>query len=344
MNLFLVTQKVNKQDPILGFFHDWIETLAQHVEHVTVACLEEGEHDLPENVTVVSLGKDKGHSRLRVLYNFFKCILTVSYDRVFVHMNPEYVVVAGWLWRLLGKRIALWYTHKSVDLKLRIAERFAHVIFSASRESFRLHTDKLQVMGHGIPVEKFNQHTHQDEKLCMVTIGRISPTKDYETMIHAVDVVRETIPNFTVDVFGGALSEQDEKYFDRLKKMVQEKGLEHQVVFKGPVSHDEIVHTLSHYDMFLHMSNTGSLDKVVLESMAAGVLVVSSNDASWEILEAYPEFLYTPGDVKEFADRIVDLAHTPKGVRQQKGDQLRQIVVDDHSLDSLITRIIQKLS
>ena len=32
MNLLLITQKIDKDDPILGFFHRWVEEFAKHFE------------------------------------------------------------------------------------------------------------------------------------------------------------------------------------------------------------------------------------------------------------------------------------------------------------------------
>lgn len=58
MRLLIVTQKVDKNDPILGFFHRWIEEFSKHCEKLTVICLQAGEFKLPANVTVLSLGKE----------------------------------------------------------------------------------------------------------------------------------------------------------------------------------------------------------------------------------------------------------------------------------------------
>ena len=72
MKLLIVTQKVDKNDPILGFFHRWIEEFARHVEFVTVICLGVGEYSLPVNVKVLSLGKEKKKSRLKYIFMFYK--------------------------------------------------------------------------------------------------------------------------------------------------------------------------------------------------------------------------------------------------------------------------------
>ncbi|MCD5381655.1 MAG: hypothetical protein LR008_03730, partial [Candidatus Pacebacteria bacterium] len=58
MKLLIITQVLDTEHPILGFFHRWVEEFAKHCEQVHVICLQEGRHDLPDNVTVHSLGKE----------------------------------------------------------------------------------------------------------------------------------------------------------------------------------------------------------------------------------------------------------------------------------------------
>lgn len=120
MKLLICTQKVDRNDSILGFFHRWIEEFAKHAEKITVICLYEGEHALPENVSVYSLGKEEGKGRLTYLLRFYQIIWSkrAEYDTIFAHMNPEYIVLGGLLWRALRKKIGLWYAHGSTSAPL----------------------------------------------------------------------------------------------------------------------------------------------------------------------------------------------------------------------------------
>ena len=71
MKLLVITQTVDKKDKTLGFFHGWISELAKKSEKVNVICLYEGEHNLPKNVFVYSLGKESGASKIKYLTRFF---------------------------------------------------------------------------------------------------------------------------------------------------------------------------------------------------------------------------------------------------------------------------------
>src|SRR6185436_17302826 len=149
MKLLITTQAIDQDDPVLAFFHRWVEEFAKNAEHVHVVCLKEGRHELPKNVTIHTLGKEDGRSRLKYIWRFYKYIWTLrhDYDVVFVHMNPEYLVLAGRLWRMLGKRIGLWYIHPRSSWRLRYGMPFVHKVFSASVESFPQISEKLVPVG-----------------------------------------------------------------------------------------------------------------------------------------------------------------------------------------------------
>src|SRR3989344_839285 len=108
MKLLIFTQKVDKNDSTLGFFHTWIMEISKKVESVSVICLGVGEYNLPKNVTVYSLGKDQIDTystkyivrKIRYIINFYKYLFLIkgSYNRVFIHMNEEYAPLAGWYW------------------------------------------------------------------------------------------------------------------------------------------------------------------------------------------------------------------------------------------------------
>ena len=161
MNLLIITQIIDKGSARLGFVHDWIEEFAKHSKQITVICLYKGKVELPSNVKVLSLGKEKGECRIKYLFNFYKYIWRErkNYDSVFVHMNAIYVVLGGFLWKIWKKKIGLWYVHRAVPMSLKIAEKFTDIIFSASQNGFNLKTKKLKILGHGIDLNKFKPIT-----------------------------------------------------------------------------------------------------------------------------------------------------------------------------------------
>ncbi len=330
MKLLITTQAVDRDDPILGFFHRWIEEFAKHCEQVTVICLREGNYALPDNVHVYALGKGgkigRAFTFLRLSWSLRK-----EYDRVLVHMNPEYVVLAGVLWRLSGKRVVLWYTHKSVTLKLRIATLFSSAVLSASKESFRLGTKKLHVLGHGIDMERFVCPAHtKGPELRVLTAGRISKTKNVDLILDAVDILRVRGVPLLLTVAGAPGAGADAAYAEALYRRAGST-----VHFVGPKSQMEVAALLCQSDVFINLSDTGSLDKAVLEALASGVPTVSSNEAFKETLTPYG--LFVPTEKQAVAEALI----------RAQGADIGPLISDvrsRHSLSALIPAILKELA
>jgi len=346
MKLLIVTQKVNKRDPILGFFHEWIRKFSEHCESVTVICLEMGEYDLPKNVRVFSLGKEinrglksvsKSKLRFSYLYKFQSYIWNErkNYDAVFVHMNPVYVVFGGLFWALLGKKIFLWYTHKNVDLKLRVAAFFAHDIFTASKESFRLMSRKLHVVGHGIDTQIFSPSKNKISQSIVLSVSRISKTKNQLLMVQAIRILREKNPLVRLVLVGSAITSQDIAYEKELKAYIHDQGLIDAVEFVGDVAPSDIPAWYNKADILLNLSDTGSLDKAVLEAMASGMQVLTANEAFAHIV---PETNFTKMNVEEIATKISDLLRIPAD------SVLREYVVKNHNISNLIPELVRIMS
>ena len=333
MKLLIITQKVNKDDPILGFFHAWITEFAKHFDFITVICLEKGAYDLPSNVKVLSLGKENGISRFKYLRNFYKYIWQErgNYDAVFVHMNPIYVLFGGVFWKIMNKKIYLWYTHKKVDLKLRLAHKFVNKVFSASKESFRLKSNKLQIVGHGIDTNIFCPRTEQFiDSHKIISVGRISKTKNQHLMIEAMAILMEHFSDIKLTIVGDAITQEDFVYKKQIIDRVRSLGLSDRVIFEGSVAPQKIPIYYQDADLFINLSSTGSLDKAILEAMACGNKILTSNEAFSSILSN--ENL-TANESRKIADSISHLFGVPKN------GNLRKYVLTHHELGNLIDNL-----
>lgn len=346
MKLLVITQIVDETDSNLGFFHNWLKKIASKVDHLYIICLKEGVHSLPNNVTVLSLGKEKNVSQFEYLWRFYGYIwrYRFDYDHVLVHMNPEYVVLAGWLWRRWNKKVLLWYMHKSVDLKLRIAEKFVTKIFTASPESFRLPSKKVQIVGHGIDLNEFATiNKPQPGNISLCTVSRITRSKDLKTVIRGVAELKKisNVPVF-LEIAGAPITLDDELYFTELKKLIIELALENSVKFLGGCNRTELAHVFGRNLIFVHSSQTGSMDKVVLEALANGRMVISSSEAYAELATEGVVFSFKQGDSMDLA-RMIEKVYKSGIVDPEKlpNKQAIDYVKKNHNLDNLIAKIIE---
>ncbi|OGF21723.1 hypothetical protein A2Y83_03310 [Candidatus Falkowbacteria bacterium RBG_13_39_14] len=355
--LLILTQKVDIDDDVLGFFHGWILEFAKNCEKVTVVCLEKGEFDLPENVAVFSLGKEKiGNWKLEIgkkllyIFRFYKYIWKErrNYDIIFVHMNSEYVILGAPLWKLFGKKIGLWYAHKAVNLKLRVAEKFADKIFTVTKEGFRLKSKKLVILGHGIDIGKCQMQNEnckikEETFFKVIYVGRISPIKNQKLAVEAADILinKEKMRNVKFKFIGAPIYEKDKIFFNELTNLAKEKKLNDYIEFAGSIPHEKIFEEYSNADLSINLCPTGGPDKAVLESMARGCLVFAYNKAFENILPK--ELILNTSDKNELAEKIKWAVNLGDGCKKE----LRKVMIEEirknHNLWKLIRDIVREL-
>lgn len=335
MRLLIFTQTVDDNDPVLGFFVEWLQSFGAHIEQGTVVCLRAGSYTLPRNLDVVPLT-----SRTSIARALEVCRLSYQrrkqYEAVFIHMNPEYAVVAGWLWRLLGKRAVLWYTHKNVNIRLRIAVHFVHAVVTASPESFRLPSNKVHVLGHGISIASPRLRTAPSATLKIVTAGRISPTKHLLDILQAVKQLCDQGVPVALTIIGEPIGIQEQAYQQTLAAYAREVGIESRVRFRGAVPHLHIGEALVEADVFVNLSSTGSLDKAVLEAIVAGVVPVTSNEAFRAMLQPYGLYIET-----RESTAVAQVIRKAAGMDIH---ELQERVKQEHSLARLVPRLVEILA
>jgi len=334
MRLLVITQKVDKRDFNLGFFHKWLEEMASSFDFVEVIALGVGDYSLPKNVKVYSLGKEKSKSRIMKIINFYKLVFKLKnkYDTVFVHMNPEYIVLAGCLWKLWNKPVYLWYLHKSVTWKLRYAQNYVKKIFTANHESCRLkNRNNIFIVGHGIDTDFFiHTDNHIDKKeFNILSIGRMSRSKNFGVVIDALDILKE---DFKFKLIAPIIDKSGEEYKKELLIKVNELRLSDKFELSNGVLYEDLSKEYNKANLFIHTSETGSVDKVVLEAMACEVPVLTSSEAFSFLPD---EYKFKKGDVKWLAKKIEIFMHK----KDKNTDKLRKIVEGRFNLKNLIKKI-----
>ena len=377
--LLVLNMMTDADDPILGFTTAWINALAERCGCVDVITMIAGRLEVAANVRVFSLGKERGYSEPRRAVEFYRVLGWLlsqdHYDAAFAHMTPLFAVMGAPLFRLHRVPVTLWYAHSQVSLTLRLAELAADHAVSASPESFRLPSRKLIIMGHGIDTEEFRpaerldpllSYGHsppqageeQDERqassleaasnkqptdqpiFTVGTVGRIGPKKQTALLVEAARILAEDGVDFRARIVGAPLP-GDEGYVEGLKEEAQRLGLGNKVLFTGPVRFERVVEEYQALDAMVNMSLTGAIDKAVLEAMACGVPAVTSNEAFFPILEPWKDLLIVAdGSARTLAERLKALIGMGQAERAALGEKLRQIVVEQHSLDRLMDRLV----
>jgi glycosyltransferase involved in cell wall biosynthesis len=343
--ILIITQKVDMNDSSFGFFHDWLREFSK-LAQVTVLALEVGQYDLP-GVQVFSLGKDRGLSKARWLFNLYSYLWKErkAYDFVFAHMSPLFVILPYPILFLLRKKIVLWYVHRNVDLKLRIAEKLVSKVFTATKESFGITSKKVVYMGQAVDVDKFYsenlEHLNDKKEFQVITVGRITPIKNLDTLIEAVALVSKQIP-IVVDIVGAPVTKGDVEYDEKLKKMVVENALADRVRFFGSIANKDLPKLFVAANASINLCPKGGLDKTVLESMASGIPVLVSNTAFKGHLGHYAEeFIFPERNQVALAEILKKLYDRTDLVKV--GQYLQNQVREKSSLKHLVENIVENL-
>jgi glycosyltransferase involved in cell wall biosynthesis len=333
---------VDKKDSVLGFFHSWLLELGKRFEKVSVICLYEGEHDLPKNVSVYSLGKESGTSRIKYLFNFFDLIWKhrKDYDTVFVHMNQEYVLLGGLLWKILGKKIFFWRNHPYGNVGTRLSVVLSTKVFCTSTSSFTARFKKTAVMPAGIDTNLFHPAlgvVRAKHSICMV--GRISPVKHIFGAVEAVNYFVKNGEQFSLTVIGDVGPKiEDKKYMDILLQYISKNNLQSHIKFEKAVTHENLPEIYSSYEICLNLTDNGSFDKTIVEATACGAVPVVSNQSLSSFL---PSGCVTERDLDSIVLAIQKISQ-PQNCLDLR-EKLTKFAYSQ-SLDALMKKLIAELN
>ncbi len=343
MRLLVITQKINRADPVLGFFHRWVEEFSKRLTSVVVVCLQKGDYDLPGNVAVLSLGKEKWKSSLKYVFLLFYFSIRYfnRYDAVLVHMNQEYILAAGWLWKLLGKKVYMWRNHYSGSMLTDISAMFCTKIFCTSHYSYTAKFKKTRFMPVGIDTDIFKQDASiQRVPGSVLSLGRISPSKNIDVLIEAMKILNGKGMDFRADIYGDA-TPGSEVYAESLRKTVGEAGLTSRIRFFPGIPNAQTPKVYSAHQIFVNLSPNGMYDKTIFEGMACGAFVFASNDDLRAKID--PAFMFPYGDAVGLADRISGFLAKPEA-EQKKAAANISTMVRDNSLAKLTDDLIGEIT
>ncbi|MBI2610943.1 glycosyltransferase family 4 protein [Candidatus Kaiserbacteria bacterium] len=338
MRLLIVTQTVDKNDPVLGFFHGWLREFSKYFERITVICLKEGKHELPHSVKVFSLGKESGASRLKYVTRFYGYIWTMrnDYDAVLVHMNQEYVLLGGKLWWLLGKPVYLWRNHYAGGLLTDIAAFWCRKVFCTSKYSYTAKYRKTVLMPVGIDTSVFKPLPVLRKPRSILSLGRIAPSKHVEVLLEALGILKEKDVRVDADIYGDPLLE-DAGYKKLLAKRTKELHLD--IRFHAGVPNAKTPELYSAHEIFVNCSRSGMYDKTIFEAATSGALVVAS---SRDFQELAGERFGFSGEPSELAEKIGSLLSAAESERQAIRKRLAELS-KEHSLEALGRRLVEAI-
>ncbi len=279
-----------------------------------------------------------------LISHLWYCLIPVSYF-VSVHGTEIRDDKISWRRRLKG------YLRKWRLAALRKAKG----IFPVSNFSARLvmsqgiEQSRIEVIFNGVNTEHYRPFANDQPKTKhqkLLTVARLDLNKGHDYVLKALAILKEQglTPNYTI--VGQGPEEM------RLRQMVQDLGLEDQVVFAGFISGNQLSPIYASCDMFVMASREipGRLDLVegfgisFLEASASGLPVVAgdSGGISDAVQHGKTGLLVNPNNPEEIAFAIKRLL-TDSNLARQLGNEGRRWTETQMSWEHVAERLINAM-
>lgn len=202
---------------------------------------------------------------------------------------------------------------------------------------------KMYVIPNGIELEKYrpnvknsirSKYNIQNEEKIILFIGRLHAIKGINDIIHALPIIKEKIPHVRLVLIG---PDQGEK--TSLEQLIHTYGLEKEVILTGQVKPEDMQEYLHASDIFVLPSLSEGFPNVILEAMAAGLPVVSTNVSGIPevIMDGQNGFLVNPRSPEEIAEKSVKLLTDDLLYRKISQNNIEK--VKNYSLENVIQKI-----
>ena len=262
-------------------------------------------------------------------------------------------LIAGLLWRVAGARGCVWQqrdegrSRRKGVLEKWVLDRTPLFIANSSasfeflQQSLGVSSKRIRMVMNGIklPVVKTTKKELRlrlgldESSLVGCMVANLHLYKDHETLLHAWRIV---VDELTAEGIAPVLllAGRFDNTYEKLKALVAELGLAHQVRFLGYVK--EIADLLAAVDIGLFSSKYEGCPNSVLECMFSGLAVAATDipgarDALGD--EGLP-MLSPPGDHRAFAKILLRLLRDPT-LRQREGERNRRRAMQVFGLERM---------
>lgn len=172
---------------------------------------------------------------------------------------------------------------------------------AASGGLIGLFAGRLSVVSHGVssifsPPDKGNQRAR-----FLLAVADIYVQKNLKNLIRAVGRLRGDHPGVTLKIAGRPL---DLEYFAELKRIVVEEKLGDRIEFLGGVSPKALADLYRNCGVFVFPSTVETFGNPLVEAMACGAPIASSNTAAMPEVVGDAAVFFSPNDVDGMASTI----------------------------------------
>ncbi len=267
-------------------------------------------------VTSMQFGQN---GKLRMLWKLARHLRTSNVD--IVHTHNTYAHFYGTLAaKLAGSPVVINTQHgrgcgptRKNRGQFRIANLWTQRVVAVSedaaalcRRDDRRAADRVIRIWNGIDVDRFElrETSPTGNAPTAISVARLSPEKDYATLLHAVAEVVPTVPDFRLQLVGDGSERND------LEQLTDRLDLREHVEFLGERS--DVPALLARAGFFVSSSRTEGVSLTLLEAAAVGLpIVTTAVGGSPEVVEeGRTGFLVAPEQPSELAEAMTRMCRS----------------------------------
>jgi len=246
--------------------------------------------------------------------------------------HPRY-----WHWLLITPTTWL-KRYFTMELPVRRASKAITLVSPTLEHHMKLFAkDKVKVIPNGVHVPKQFEATKKDDKIEIISIGRIVKQKGVQHAIHATANLTTEVKNKVhLNIVGSG------DYLESLKRLTTTLDMQDMVTFHGRTVGDELAAIYQRCE--IHLMPTTShegLPLTILEGMAYGMATIASNIGGIPsaITDDVNGYLIKPGNVEQLTNRLQALLEDQQRI-SEIGTAARKTTIEHYSKEMMVEQTL----
>lgn len=194
-------------------------------------------------------------------------------------------------------------------------------------------TSPMAVIPNPVEIKEYKE-TKKDDVFRIGYLGRLSPRKNVEGLIYAMDELRNETENTELLIIGGG----SEVYEHFLRDEVERLGLKN-VRFTGFLSGQEKDQALASCSILAMPSEIENLGNVILEGLVRCIPCIATKGAPWEDLQTYRCGWWVDYSQPAITDAIRQAYNVPQSELKTMGERGKQLMKDNYSVESIAKKM-----
>ncbi len=218
----------------------------------------------------------------------------------FVERRP--IKLAYWFLLYLATMVSLLSCRRAIAVSLYAKSGIEKAFWSVLG-------GQLEVVPHGVDQIYLNTNESAERESFLLSVSDIYVQKNFTGLVNSLSILRESIPDICLKVGGRPV---DQQYFSELEKLIELKKLGDHIEFLGHVPPQELKLLYQTCRIFVFPSTVETFGNPLVEAMACGAPIASSNTAAMPEVLGEAAAYFNPNDVTDMTRVLLRLYNDPK--------------------------------